>query len=1134
MKRDLTSNMEFVDAIKNNELVYIFGTGISSALTGKRYSWWQWICDGIDGLKDLGKAKELKTNLYNNNSTENMVQVVGDVLNQAKLDGTYHYWMKTSFESNEVENKKLVKTLQKLLITQDVFATTNYDLLLEQATGLNTVTYEQPEVIFPMLDSKISKYILHLHGAYDSENNIDNIIANQEQYAKIYDNEGAQFIQNLLGTRTLIFIGCGKTTEDPNISRFIQFASNHLKLVKPYYSLCKEGEVLSGMPSNIINIPYGDNYDDLPIFMEEIAQIRLLNKTEDNGMVGRTIYSENRLDAYGLAEYHYSKEYLKFCGRKRELAQLQDFLDKDLKISWWAITGQAGAGKSRLAYELMFKTQKHYFSFFLNLNVLDTEIEKFKPFNDTLVIVDYVKGNENRIAEITNSLFILFRESHYKLRILYLERDNIVTIGSWYKKLEDKFKNFDRVEFLNCEYNFDYTSRAHRFLFLEDMDEGAVVEMIGYICKKKQLPIDSYRDQRLKEEYASKFEQLRFRPLFVRMFVESWIDNGCIQVTYHNYEDLLKSVLKKEEERWIEAVDGNMKCCSSLVRLLIRASISEKIELEYLPEDYIGDWNSIKQFNRDRTLPGYQREESLLKLTGDAEHALLPEKGVLRPIYPDIFKEAMFLYYTDEDEFDLVCDELWINDGNQFVAFLSRCLLDFPDNEKLYYCVNRASEKYNNVSAMEARLALLQKHVVFKDDDPSNLLKVIERETKFWKDMPYRLELSDSEKEIKMKGLYYSGIQYSEWSLYDKAMSCFEEIALLALDTKTIEIACNLLGERIKNYSDIGYWKGSERLIEIITPLTEKLLNKSRKRELWLIIKCNEIKNLLLKSDREKADKVYNSIEEFVDWGLEREVEMYAYACFLLAKGEYEKLASSDLLNYTDDLQNLAVNFDSIAFNDKSHYYYLHAKYYAVDVTSMGGMIIGQESKFLREFSLHLVEGLIHEIEANEMINDFSGLLVGGKVLKIKISETISDDEVIGYIHEAEKLIDRYPDNEFLVEKYIEMQNIATINQFESLVSKETIEKTYALMLRFPNSKTIIDEFFQLLESSVERNNWSKYIKNKAIVTGIIRNKRFELLSPPSQQIFIRVNKKIGANEKCPCGSGKKFKKCCRDKGIYD
>ena len=28
--------------------------------------------------------------------------------------------------------------------------------------------------------------------------------------------------------------------------------------------------------------------------------------------------------------------------------------------------------------------------------------------------------------------------------------------------------------------------------------------------------------------------------------------------------------------------------------------------------------------------------------------------------------------------------------------------------------------------------------------------------------------------------------------------------------------------------------------------------------------------------------------------------------------------------------------------------------------------------------------------------------------------------------------------------------------------------------------------------------------------------------------------KKIGRNDPCPCGSGKKYKKCCIGKGIYD
>ena len=33
---------------------------------------------------------------------------------------------------------------------------------------------------------------------------------------------------------------------------------------------------------------------------------------------------------------------------------------------------------------------------------------------------------------------------------------------------------------------------------------------------------------------------------------------------------------------------------------------------------------------------------------------------------------------------------------------------------------------------------------------------------------------------------------------------------------------------------------------------------------------------------------------------------------------------------------------------------------------------------------------------------------------------------------------------------------------------------------------------------------------------------------------YVREKEKVGRNDPCPCGSGKKFKKCCMGKGIYD
>ena len=64
-----------------------------------------------------------------------MVAVVGKVIEAAKADGMYDSWMQDAFESNQISNKDLVQTLQKLILSQVVFATTNYALLLEKAMG---------------------------------------------------------------------------------------------------------------------------------------------------------------------------------------------------------------------------------------------------------------------------------------------------------------------------------------------------------------------------------------------------------------------------------------------------------------------------------------------------------------------------------------------------------------------------------------------------------------------------------------------------------------------------------------------------------------------------------------------------------------------------------------------------------------------------------------------------------------------------------------------------------------------------------------------------------------------------------------------------------------------------------------
>jgi uncharacterized protein YecA (UPF0149 family) len=53
-------------------------------------------------------------------------------------------------------------------------------------------------------------------------------------------------------------------------------------------------------------------------------------------------------------------------------------------------------------------------------------------------------------------------------------------------------------------------------------------------------------------------------------------------------------------------------------------------------------------------------------------------------------------------------------------------------------------------------------------------------------------------------------------------------------------------------------------------------------------------------------------------------------------------------------------------------------------------------------------------------------------------------------------------------------------------------------------------------------NNWYSYNKEK-------QDKKFGRIDQ-SEETYVREEPKIGRNDPCPCGSGKKYKKCCMNK----
>ena len=1133
MKTPLSTFLSLTATLQSTNLAYLFGSGMSSALTGAYYGWVQWIQDGIQLINDSALRSTLSDSLKHDNSADNCIRVVGIVIAELRKSGRYDTWMQGTIEHQKIHEMDMAKTLSKIPLTRDIILTTNYDHLLEDATGLSLVTYHQPDRIFKMIQSGLSTAVVHLHGAYYSPDGVDDIIADQIQYDAVFANEGAQFIQNLLSTRALILVGCGQTVEDENIAHFIQFARTALKLDIPYFYLYREGDVLPKLPDGVDCVCYGAEYGDLPGFMSDMVTMRMEEFMKNHPIIGRVYGEERYADPFHLAEYHFASEEIPFCGRISELGQLITFAENDRPAAWWALTGQAGAGKSRLAYEFMKRIFGKYYAFFLNGSVDAALVKKFQPFSDTFVIVDYVYGNERNLAAILHELLLLFKGSDYKLRILFVERSRETVQGSWYHTLLQHMSVYDRGEFQGLEYQYDSLMRTHGFLYLEDLEEAAVVELIGHICALYGLGADRGRDQRLMEEYAAKFEQLKFRPLFLQMFVEAWIGNDCIQVSYKDFNELLELCLQREQKNWLTLVDGDTKAAAALIRLLVRASASDGIELAMIPEMYQQDWKLVKESLTHGAMPGKQKNVQLQQLLTEAGNALVSSDRIISPKYPDIFKEFMFLYYLDDENRADVCRELWNTCAEPFSVFLYRAVMDFPGDKTLRTLV-RDSAAGLDPYALQARLALLRNEVVRPDDDIRDLQQVVTEESAFWKGVKWEKLQSREQKEAVLHGLYFSSLQLRGWQRIEESMDAVDELIVRADDPELTETALQLVCDRMETLTDecLNYhgYIYPERIWEHVRQRAKGGRFKWSKAMRYRFLR-NHIVALYGSHKEDEALKLLETMRQKTDLSQIEQLEIYAYTVYSLAELSHIDYTNNQLMTFCDMLQDLVVeiaeNQTRYHMNDQIHYYYLKTKFYDVQRSSILGIMSGMPIG--RTMALSSIRGLIEEIEANEMINEFSGIHIGALALRVADDDTVTDEETRDYIKLAFTYADQYADNRFLCKQIMELLEAAYTEQFHLPIPEEYVSRCYTLLLRFPDDKELLEEFFGPLLDDAAVSDKKKYLNRKSIISGLTKHRLFDVILKIESGIgTVRTaGKKVGRNDPCPCGSGKKYKKCC-------
>lgn len=201
----------------------------------------------------------------------------------------------------------------------------------------------------------------------------------------------------------------------------------------------------------------------------------------DSQRVFQTVY--HKLD--------YRSEKIPFVGRKEALKEIEEFCSSDEKILWWAVVGNGGSGKSRLAYQFIKENigSAGWKMLFLQDDFWgeDGEVCRYKTWNNwaygkhLLLVVDYVQKYTVKAAQWIRTLNNS-RSVSNKIRVLFLERtgtDNSL----WYKGIFDRqivselkykkdFLNLKSLEEELIEFAFQYAEKHDKTISRQSAEEA--------------------------------------------------------------------------------------------------------------------------------------------------------------------------------------------------------------------------------------------------------------------------------------------------------------------------------------------------------------------------------------------------------------------------------------------------------------------------------------------------------------------------------------------------------------------------------------------------------------------------------------------------------------------------------------
>ncbi len=353
----------------------------------------------------------------------------------------------------------------------------------------------------------------------------------------------------------------------------------------------------------------------------------------------------------GLYRYVYTVKGLPFVNFESQFQSLDKFCNNSEDLLWWSITGNAGSGKSRLAFEYSKKLldDKWNAGFLGDKENLKCLVDS-QPNKSTFIIVDYVVGQESELSSILVSLSNKYKGqgAKYKIRILFLERN----LDSWLSKFMREGTSSHSV--LSSSRYKDL-----KFLSLKTLDMSSEQEQLEFVkVVMNHFEIEKKPKKFLKTGFDI-FPKATYLFFYILAdFLPEWKPSM-------SREEVFRILLKRDEEqRW---KPNNIR--PKNVRNLVLSTISGGLEIEELGQIAISSKKAITQ------------------------HQLMVgnfQSSILEPLIPDLVGELFVLDHFKnngsilQDEFDKLIQKLLkLGKNTQMVSFFTKCSNDYPNHTTL-------------------------------------------------------------------------------------------------------------------------------------------------------------------------------------------------------------------------------------------------------------------------------------------------------------------------------------------------------------------------------------------------------------------------------------------------------------------